>query len=867
MRFYMSCKGALLNARTSHKYGMMEALVKLPTLRPMLLLYRLAAIALVTGGTILLESIAKAPMFHFTGGVLSGVSIFFPPTAWAIICFCLFGFWAVVGLVLGIFFVPWSPNTSFLHSFNNGIILSLEGLLPYLVLLSAKADVSLRKHKTLLQFLTVGLLGGTLANSVIGSLYQLTRYPQNFEYFTFRWFTRWTSDLVSAFILALPLLLLLHPLIQKLPMRIRQAWFSPIHMRPAYAYAIRMRLSPRELGMLGLALVACWMLFLVASGISFTLFLSWFAFLFIFPVVYTALKGGFRWGVYGASLTSFSLLILLFVRGVSDATVPLLFTVYLNLLVITLAGLIAGIMSEENAYRIMEIRKLQEFASKLVSKKAAPEVLKELAGTLLDTLHIKAVVIRKANEDQPQVFPEGASVLDADAKAQMQLRADGVEFGSLTLVREDGVFTRKDLDTAETVAKQAAIVLDNTRLYENLEYRVKELKALFDVAKSILVTLDLNELLHRTVQSLTQAFHLSVGVVFLKDPQGDLILMSASGLGVDAIPIKKLSANQGIIGRCFSTGRVQYSADVFKNPDYIEVLPGIHSELAVPLVTNEGNIGVLNLESYLPDAFRAEDIRLIKAVAAQLALAISQIQLHKQLAQAHTSLKDTYFETIQALSNAVEAKDQYTQGHVERTATFALEVGIRMGLPEEKLDTLRLSAMLHDIGKIGIPEDVLQKPGFLTPAERELMKKHVEIGVQILQEIDFLRPAIPGILHHQEWFDGCDGKTTFGYPTGARGDAIPIEARIICTVDSFDAMTSSRPYRNALGWDEAVKRLIIDKGRQFDPKIVDIFIEILQVSYNYQLPDNLKQLMELPPLKGQTPASFGIAHPSPPPLS
>jgi putative nucleotidyltransferase with HDIG domain len=323
----------------------------------------------------------------------------------------------------------------------------------------------------------------------------------------------------------------------------------------------------------------------------------------------------------------------------------------------------------------------------------------------------------------------------------------------------------------------------------------------------------------------------------------------------------------GVVGKCFITGKIQYAPDVTANPDYIEVAPGIHTELAVPLLAEGEILGVLNMESYLPDAYRGEDIRLIRAVASQLSLAVSQVHLHKKLEAANVSLKDTYYDTIQALCNAVEAKDQYTQGHVERTATFALEVGLRMGLSEEHLDRLRLAAMLHDIGKIGIPEEILQKPGFLTPQERDVMKKHVEIGVQILKQIEFLRPAIPGIFHHQEWYGGYDGKTAFGYPTGIKGDAIPVESRIIGTVDSFDAMTSTRPYRPAMPWDEAVKRLIVDKGRQFDPAIVDIFIDILQTSYNYRIPAHLKEMMEAPPMKGVPPQGFAIDRATLPPLA
>ena len=825
---------------------------------------RLLVIAGVTGVTMVLERAAQSPIFQ----LIPGVSIFYPSAAWAVISFYLFGPWAAAGLILGIILSPWSPGTPVSRGAVKGLVLCLEGLVPYLVLLQAKADTSLRKHGTLARFLLLGLLGGTLANSAAGTLIQLYRYPQNLWDFPLRWTTWWVSDLISAFLIALPLLLLIQPLLQRLSPETRSLWLDHIHLRPIYGRAVHLRLPMRSLVVMGLIFATLWGFTLLGTGVAYSAAINWFAFLFFLPVVYLGLRGGFPAGVYGAAATSWGLLILVFVRGLPAGQPAFLVTLYLNLLSITTTGLLAGILAESNAYRMIEVQRLKDFASRLVAKKAAPEVLHELASTLLQTLNIKAVIIEQPEQSGHQIFPEGTSIGPAEATSKMELQADGIRFGSLTLVKDDTTpFSRRDLDTAETVIKQAAMALDNSRLYENLEYRVKELKALFDVAKNLLVTLDLDTLLYQTVHSLTQAFHLSIGCIFFKGEGGMLELRAVSGMGQEARLIKVVPVDMGVVGKCFITGKLQYAPDVGANPDYIEVAPGIHTELAVPLLAEGEILGVLNMESYLPDAYRGEDIRLIRAVASQLSLAISQVHLHKQLEQANVSLKDTYYDTIQALCNAVEAKDQYTQGHVERTATFALEVGLRMGLVEAHLDQLRLAAMLHDIGKIGIPEEILQKPGFLTPQERDVMKKHVEIGVQILKQIEFLRPAIPGIFHHQEWYGGYDGKASFGYPTGIQGDAIPIESRIIAVVDSFDAMTSTRPYRPAMPWDEAVKRLIVEKGRQFDPDIVDIFLDILQSSYNYRLPAHLKDLMEAPPMKGTPPEGFGIDRATLPPLA
>ncbi|MEJ5165749.1 MAG: HD domain-containing phosphohydrolase [Thermoanaerobaculia bacterium] len=807
-----------------------------------------------------LEKLAQLPLFH----VIPGVSLFFPLTAWIIISFYLFGFTAAGGIILGSILAPWNPQAPIHQTFINGLIHCIEGIIPYLILRGKGEDVSLQKHSTLIKFLGLGLLLGTWINASFGSLFQYLRYKDLSGDMILRWFSRWTSDLIAAFAFALPILFLIQPLLLKIPEKIKNLFLDKIHKKPFTFKAIKIKLTVKEYFLFTAVFLLFWSLIFISFSASFEITLIWFSTLFLFPVLYIAIKGGFKGSMYFTAITALGLLFLIFFHGIPKEDPVLLITFHLNLLMIFFAGSAAGILSEANFLKISEIKKLHQFASQMVIKKAAPEVLQELAKTLIETLQLKGIRIFPV-EGKPQNWPEDLKVDGDEAKETMLIKADGMTFGTLELIKNDpNPFSEKSINIAESVIRQAAIALDNSRIYENLEFKVKELKALFDVAKALLVTLDINEILKRTITSLSQAFHLSIAYIFLKNKDNTLSLKASSGVEPEKITIKTLKPGEGIIGSCFQTGKVRYSPNVKEDPDYIEMNPGIHSQLAIPLSIKEEVIGVLSLESYLPDAFRAEDIQLIKAVSAQLALAIRQVQLHTELEQAHITLKDTYFETMQALCNAVEAKDKYTQGHVERTATYALEVGIRMGLSEDQLDNLRLASMLHDIGKIGIPEDLLQKSSYLTPREREIIKRHVDIGVQILQEIDFLKPAIPAIYYHQEWYSGYDGVESFGYPVGIKGEEIPIEARIIAVVDSFDAMTSTRPYRKALSWDEAVKRLIIEKGRQFDPAIVDIFIDILQSSYNYRLPSELRYLMLLPPLKGKPPKGYELPEPWPP---
>lgn len=181
-------------------------------------------------------------------------------------------------------------------------------------------------------------------------------------------------------------------------------------------------------------------------------------------------------------------------------------------------------------------------------------------------------------------------------------------------------------------------------------------------------------------------------------------------------------------------------------------------------------------------------------------------------------IQRAYLETIRMLAAAVEARDPYTGGHLERVTHYAVVVARSLGWASDRLSEAEMGAILHDIGKIGIQDAILRKPGSLTPEEWAHMRTHPEIGTQILRGISFLEPVIPYVRHHHERFDGK------GYPDRLAGEEIPIGGRLIAVADSFDAMTSTRPYRPALSVEVALAELRAAAGTQLDPKIVDAFL-------------------------------------------
>lgn len=188
------------------------------------------------------------------------------------------------------------------------------------------------------------------------------------------------------------------------------------------------------------------------------------------------------------------------------------------------------------------------------------------------------------------------------------------------------------------------------------------------------------------------------------------------------------------------------------------------------------------------------------------------------LRQAYRVLKKAHFDSVKVLAQAIDAKDPYTRGHSDRVRRMSLKIAGHLGFSEERLESLEYGALLHDIGKIGIKDEVLQKPGVLNPGEYQYIQEHPLIGAKIVEGIDFFKDKIPMIRCHHEYFDGS------GYPDGLVGEAIPLEARIITVPDAFDAMASLRPHRRAMPLEEILMELEKGRAKQFDPEVLEIFL-------------------------------------------
>ena len=273
----------------------------------------------------------------------------------------------------------------------------------------------------------------------------------------------------------------------------------------------------------------------------------------------------------------------------------------------------------------------------------------------------------------------------------------------------------------------------------------------------------------------------------------------------------------GVIGRCLRERHVLVVPDTLLDPDFIEnedTDPLPRSELCAPVWVGDELWGAINIEEVEVGAFDEDDARLLQTVSDQLGSALRSALLYEQLDRA-------YLGTAEALATALEAKDSYTAQHAHSIAEWAEAVGSRLGLAGRELRDVRYGAVFHDIGKIAIPEAILNKQGPLDAAEREIMERHTLVGEQILAPVDFLAGVRPIVRHEHERWDGR------GYPDGLCGEQIPLGARIVLVCDAYHAMTSDRPYRAAMSDADARAELRAGAGTQFDPRVVDSFLAVL----------------------------------------
>gem|GEM_PF-2197518 len=378
---------------------------------------------------------------------------------------------------------------------------------------------------------------------------------------------------------------------------------------------------------------------------------------------------------------------------------------------------------------------------------------------------------------------------------------------------------------------------------EALEIHVREMNLVFELERKEHREKTLFELHQRLVGKIAFEDLLNEMLLFIKDSLGyhncaillyeedgeHLKIVASINYPHEVVEAFRITSRDGITGYAALHNEIVIVEDVLDDPRYIRSSQATRSEMAIPLRVHGSVIGVLDVESDRPGFFSENDRLILEPFAHILAVAIENAKLYRTLEERNEELKDFFFHTVETLAEVIEAKDPYTRGHVGRSAYFGELLAGLMELDDAQIEQVKLGCILHDIGKIGVPETILLKGSHLSDDEMVIMRRHPEIGVQILRGISQLEPVIPFILHHHERFDG------HGYPKGIGEHEIPLGARIVAIVDAFDAMVSDRPYRSRLPLSHAMKELERESGGQFDPEIANLFLAWLRDRENQDI--------------------------------
>jgi diguanylate cyclase (GGDEF)-like protein len=386
-----------------------------------------------------------------------------------------------------------------------------------------------------------------------------------------------------------------------------------------------------------------------------------------------------------------------------------------------------------------------------------------------------------------------------------------------------GQFDEDDVRLLEVLGGHASVALENARLYEAERREAERAKdsleianALLELSRRLASAGTLAEVLDRTAEHSARLLGVPKASVWLQERSGgDVLPQALFGYAPGEEPSGSGLRFPDELARSFLAAEEPFVLDgaAIGTVDGLREAAAGGSVGVAPLRLEGDRLGFVVASAAPGDTFDGRRIRLLAGVAHQAKLAVAN-------ASSFESLERTFLSTVEALANALEANDEYTSSHARWISDTALLVGRELGLDQSALKRLELGALFHDIGKIGIPEAILSKPGPLTPEEWGLVRLHPELGARILGPIERLEDVCEIVRHCHEHWDGS------GYPGGLAGDDIPIESRVVLVCDAYHAMTTDRPYRQRLTTEEAQRRLREAAGTQFDPQVVEVFLRL-----------------------------------------
>ena len=392
---------------------------------------------------------------------------------------------------------------------------------------------------------------------------------------------------------------------------------------------------------------------------------------------------------------------------------------------------------------------------------------------------------------------------------------------------EDSKFTKENLTLLMSFANQAAVAVENTRLFEETQRRLERLTILQKIDEAITSSMDMRVTLNILIGHIMQQLEVDAAAVLLYQPElHSLEFVVGQGFHTQALQFTNLRLGQGFAGRAVLEQRTIVISDLdqmhtgfLRSPEFRN--ENFSAYMGVPLISKGNIVGVLEIyhrQALDPDP---EWMTFLETLAGQAAIAIDNIRLFDDLQTSNMQLRQAYDATIEGWAKALELRDLETKGHSHRAVDLTIDLARKLGIEERKLTHIRWGALLHDIGKMGVPDAILQKPGQLNEEEWEIMRQHPVYAHNWLSPILYLQSAVDiTYCHHEKW-DGT------GYPRGLKGEQIPLPARIFAIVDVWDALRSNRPYREAWSQTKVLDYLREQSGKHFDPQVLDAFIELL----------------------------------------
>lgn len=355
------------------------------------------------------------------------------------------------------------------------------------------------------------------------------------------------------------------------------------------------------------------------------------------------------------------------------------------------------------------------------------------------------------------------------------------------------------------------------------------LSLVYRLSQTFNSTLDLERVLNIVIDEVIEALHAERGFVMLKDAEGGLTFQVARGIDQQSIEQPDFKISRSVVEHVKNDGLPFLTVDAQKdqrfNMQQSIVALGLHSILCVPLKSKGKINGIIYVDNQLHiGAFDKPDLDLLTSLASSAAIAIENAALYEGLEQSKHQIEIAYDSTLEGWAKALEFRDQVTEGHTRRVTETTVKLAKMIGINGDELPNIRRGSILHDIGKMAIPDSILLKPGPLTDEEFVIMKKHPVYAHEMLYPIEFLRPAIDiPYCHHERW----DGN---GYPRQLKDVQIPISARIFAVIDVWDALHTNRPYRQEWPNQKIVDYLLEQSGSQFDPYVMEAFIKFLSTT-------------------------------------